>query len=234
VTRIICGVDVASRSLAARVGPDGAEAEFANNREGIAALEAFCRTHQTELIAMEATGGYEQQAFLLLSAHGLPVAILNPRQVRRFAQSVGRDEKTDAIDAGLIAWYAQVRCCPSTAAPAPDQQHRRAERGKAESNGSARFWQVWESTPPNPHREAAGPANRFFPNRFFANRFFANRFFANRFFANRSRSPPSPRRPRLCPRWGIPVVTPTALLFQAWRGCPKPTRSTSGGVLLRV
>lgn len=126
MTRIICGVDVASRSLAARVGPDGAEAEFANNREGIAALEAFCRTHQTELIAMEATGGYEQQAFLLLSAHGLPVAILNPRQVRRFAQSVGRDEKTDAIDAGLIAWYAQVRCCPSTAAPAPDQQHRRA------------------------------------------------------------------------------------------------------------
>jgi len=51
---------------------------------------------------------------------------LNPRQVRRFAQSVGRDEKTDAIDAGLIAWFAQVRPCPPTPPPAPDQQHRRA------------------------------------------------------------------------------------------------------------
>jgi transposase len=75
---------------------------------------------------MEATGGYEQQPFTLLSAHGLAVAILNPRQVRRFAQSVGRDEKTDAIDAGLIAWFAQVRPCPPTPPPAPDQQHRRA------------------------------------------------------------------------------------------------------------
>src|ERR1700691_1692463 len=74
VTRIICGVDIASRSLEARVGQQGAAGSFANNPEGIAALGAFCRTHQVELVAMEATGGYEQQAFAQLSGQGLPVA----------------------------------------------------------------------------------------------------------------------------------------------------------------
>lgn len=140
MTRIVCGVDVSSRTLAARIGPDGARNVFPNTVEGIGQLAAFCHTHRTQLVAMEATGGYEQQPFTLLSAHGLAVAILNPRQVRRFAQSVGRDEKTDAIDAGLIAWFAQVRPCPPTPPPAPDQQHRRAEpvrtTGTHPSNGS--------------------------------------------------------------------------------------------------
>jgi transposase len=62
-----------------------------------------------ELVAMEATGGYEQQAFAQLSEQGLGVAIANPRAVRQFAQSMGLLEKTDAIDAGVIAWFAQVK-----------------------------------------------------------------------------------------------------------------------------
>lgn len=58
---------------------------------------------------MEATGGYEQRAFALLWAHGVPVAILNPRAVRRFAQSMGYLEKTDRIDTGVIAQFAAVK-----------------------------------------------------------------------------------------------------------------------------
>ena len=58
---------------------------------------------------MEATGGYEQRAFAQLSEHGLGVAVVNPRAVRQFAQSMGSLEKTDAIDAGMIAWYAEVK-----------------------------------------------------------------------------------------------------------------------------
>jgi transposase len=104
-------VDIASSFLAARLGYDGASASFPNTPEGIAALAEFCRQHQAELVAMEATGGYEQQAFAQLSEHGLPVAILNPRAVRQFAQSMGALEKTDAIDAGMIAWYAEVKQC---------------------------------------------------------------------------------------------------------------------------
>ena len=113
MTRIICGVDIASSSLEARIGRQGAFTSFANNAAGIAALATFCRAHQVELVAMEATGGYEQQAFALLAERDLPVAILNPRAVRNFAQSMGRLEKTDAIDAGMIAWYAAVRTPPS-------------------------------------------------------------------------------------------------------------------------
>jgi transposase len=109
VTRTICGVDVASSSLAARVGQDGAAATFANTQQGIAELAAFCASHGVELVAMEATGGYEQRAFAQLSEHGLPVAVVNPRAVRQFAQSMGALEKTDPIDAGMIAWYAETR-----------------------------------------------------------------------------------------------------------------------------
>jgi len=58
---------------------------------------------------MEATGGYERQAFALLWARGLPVALLNPRAVRRFAEGMGLLEKTDRIDAGVIAWFAAVK-----------------------------------------------------------------------------------------------------------------------------
>lgn len=109
MTRVICGVDVSSLSLDARIGRDGASAVFANTAEGIAELAEFCGAHQAELVAMEATGGYEQRAFAQLSAGGLPVTILNPRQVRHFAEGMGVLEKTDKIDAGMIAWFAEVK-----------------------------------------------------------------------------------------------------------------------------
>lgn len=126
MTRIICGVDIASKSLEARIGLQGAAGSFANDAEGINALGDFCRTHQAELVAMEATGGYEQQAFALLSGQGLAVAILNPRAVRQFAQSMGSLEKTDRIDAGMIAWYAEVKKSPPVCLAPDNQQHLRA------------------------------------------------------------------------------------------------------------
>jgi transposase len=119
-------VDVSSRTLAVRIGRDGAESVFPNTAEGIALLIAFCHAHGAELVAMEATGGYEQRPFALLTEAALPVAILNPRQVRRFAEGMGVIEKTDALDAGLIAWFAAVKQARPSPPPAPDQQHRRA------------------------------------------------------------------------------------------------------------
>lgn len=126
MTRIICGVDVASQSLEARIGQQGVAGSFPNNPEGIAALAAFCQAHLVELVAMEATGGYEQQAFAQLSEQGLPVAILNPRSVRQFAQSMGSLEKTDLIDAGMIAWYAEVKKSQPACLAPQNQQHLRA------------------------------------------------------------------------------------------------------------
>ncbi len=125
MTRIICGVDIASKSLEARIGQQGATGSFANTMEGIAALVCFCQAHQADLVAMEATGGYERRAFAQLSEQGLPVAILNPRAVRQFAQSMGSLEKTDRIDAGMIAWYAEVKQSqPACLAPQSQQQLR--------------------------------------------------------------------------------------------------------------
>jgi transposase len=126
VTRIICGVDIASSCLAARIGHQGAAAIFANTQVGIAELAAFCQSYGVELVAMEASGGYEQRAFAHLSGHGLPVAIVNPRAVRQFAQSMGRLEKTDAIDAGMIAWYAETKKSPPLCLAPQTQQQLRA------------------------------------------------------------------------------------------------------------
>jgi transposase len=119
-------VDIASASLEARIGREGAAGWFPNTAEGIAALAAFCCAHQVELVAMEATGGYEQRAFAQLSEQDLPVAIVNPRAVRQFAQSMGRLEKTDLIDAAMIAWYAEVKKSPPLALAPRTHQHLRA------------------------------------------------------------------------------------------------------------
>ena len=109
MTRTICGIDVSSQSLDARIGQEGAYAQFSNTTEGITALASFCRTHLVDLVAMEATGGYEQRPLALLSEQGLAVAILNPRAVRQFAQSMGQFEKTDRLDAGIIAYFAETK-----------------------------------------------------------------------------------------------------------------------------
>jgi transposase len=109
VTDIICGVDVSSKTLDARIGRDGPVGRFAKDPDGIEALTGFCRAHGVGLVAMEATGGYEKQPFALLWARGIPAAIVNPRAVRRFAEGMGLLEKTDRIDAGVIAWYAEVK-----------------------------------------------------------------------------------------------------------------------------
>jgi transposase len=122
VTRIICGVDVASKKLDARIGREGPFETFNNDAEGVIALAAFCRRHGALLVVMEATGGYEKQAFAQLWGLGLEAAIVNPRNVRDFAKAMGWLEKTDKIDAGAIAWYGEVRKVKPTPLASPTQQ----------------------------------------------------------------------------------------------------------------
>jgi len=122
VSKIICGVDIAAATLFARVGRDGPTLEVPRSPEGLARLAAFCRDHRVALVALEATGGYERLPFQLLWAEGVPAALVNPRAVRRFAQAMGRLEKTDRLDAGLIAWYAAVKGLAPQPPPGPAQQ----------------------------------------------------------------------------------------------------------------
>jgi transposase len=102
---------------------DGPAGSFSNHAEGIAELAVFCRQHQVELVVMEATGGYERQPFAHLWGEGVAVAIVNPYSVRRFAEGMGVLEKTDGIDAGMIAWFAQVKHV-APLAPASAEQER--------------------------------------------------------------------------------------------------------------
>ena len=123
MTKTFCGVDVSSRVLDAKVWPGRAELQVENTPQGVAELAAWCRGQGVELVVMEATGGYERQAFRLLWAHGMAAAIVNPRQVRRFAEAMGLLEKTDRIDAGVIGWYASVKGIgPEAPQPAAQEQ----------------------------------------------------------------------------------------------------------------
>ena len=126
MTQTLCGVDVSSTTLDASIRPSGAASSFPNDPAGIDALAAFCRLHSVTLVAMEATGGYERQAFTLLHQQGIDVAILNPRSVRQFATGMGRMEKTDRIDAALIAWFAEVKRSRPSVLASDSQQHVRA------------------------------------------------------------------------------------------------------------
>lgn len=126
MTEIICGVDVSSEALDARIGRDGAETRVAATPEGVAALAGFCREHRVTLVVMEATGGYEKLVHALLWSHGIPAAIVNPRAVRKFAEAMGFLEKTDRIDAGVIAWYADTKHIVAQEPASAAQEHLKA------------------------------------------------------------------------------------------------------------
>jgi len=120
---VICGIDVSSTALDARIGRDGPHLRVPSTDDGADALLAFCRQHGATLCVMEATGGYERPAFARFWARNMPTAIANPRAVRRFAEGMGVFEKTDRIDAGVIAWYAETKRIQPTQPASPDQQH---------------------------------------------------------------------------------------------------------------
>ena len=123
---IICGVDVSKAKLDACIEPGAIFASFDNDAAGVADLVAFCRQHQAGLAVMEATGGYERSAFLLLWEAGMPCAMTNPRSVRRYAEAMGVLEKTDRLDASVIARFAHAKNLQPTPAPTPTQQRLKA------------------------------------------------------------------------------------------------------------
>ena len=124
--KIICGVDISKARLDACIEPGAIRGSFRNDGAGIAALAAFCRQHQAGLVAMEATGGYERKAFLLLWEEGLPCAVTNARNVRQYAEAMGVLEKTDQIDASIIARFARARDLRPTPVPSSAQQRIKA------------------------------------------------------------------------------------------------------------
>jgi transposase len=124
--KTICGVDISKARLDACIEPGTLRGSYTNDMAGIAELAAFCRQHQVELVAMESTGSYERRAFLWLSEDGLPCAITNARNVRLYAESMGVPEKTDRIDASMIARFARHKDLQPMPLPSPAQRRLKA------------------------------------------------------------------------------------------------------------
>ena len=85
--------------------PRGLTGQFPNDPTGHTALVTLCQAHPVTLIVVEATGGYEAPVAAALAAGGLPVAVVNARHVRAFAQTLGQLAKTDRIEAGVLARF---------------------------------------------------------------------------------------------------------------------------------
>jgi transposase len=105
---ITVGIDVAKGHLDIAIRPDGTQWTVGHDAEGIQALVVRLQTLAPRLVVLEATGGREVPAAAALAAAGVPVAVVNPRQVRDFARAVGQLAKTDALDAHLLARFAAV------------------------------------------------------------------------------------------------------------------------------
>jgi transposase len=100
------GIDVAKAWLDVAREGEAAVQRFANDAAGITALVTALAAHAPQMIVLEASGGQETALAAALAATGLPVAVVNPRQVRDFARAMGHLAKTDALDARLLARFA--------------------------------------------------------------------------------------------------------------------------------
>jgi transposase len=114
------GIDVAKAQLDIAVRPSGEQWIAAHDAAGIAELVTRLQALAPTLVVLEATGGRELPLAAALATAGLAVAVVNPRQVRDFARAVGQLAKTDALDAQLLARFAEV--VQPASRPLPDAQ----------------------------------------------------------------------------------------------------------------
>ena len=116
---VFVGIDVSKTRLDGHILPANTGFAVGNDDRGWQDLSARLTEHGGAcLVVLEATGGLQERAAATLSAAGLAVAVVNPRQVRDFARATGRLAKTDRLDAQAIARFAAtVRPAPR---PLPD------------------------------------------------------------------------------------------------------------------
>jgi transposase len=102
------GIDVSKASLDVRIEPPGESLHLAYDEVGVSQIVRRLIEVAPSLIVLEATGGLETRLASELAAQGLPVAIVNPRQVRDFAKASGQLAKTDQVDAAVLAAFARA------------------------------------------------------------------------------------------------------------------------------
>ncbi len=101
------GLDIAKDHIDVSVRPTGEHWQVEQTPDGLTALVARLVALAPTLVVAEATGGYETAVVTALAVAQVPIAVVNPRQVRAFAKAIGRLAKTDAIDAAVLALFAE-------------------------------------------------------------------------------------------------------------------------------
>jgi len=122
---LFVGIDVAKKTLDIAVRPSGETWTIKNEEKEITSLVKKLKKLKPELIVLEATGGLEIPVTSALASAGLPVVVMNPRQIRDFAKATGKLAKTDRIDAQILALFAD-KIRPQTK-PLKDEQERELE-----------------------------------------------------------------------------------------------------------
>lgn len=111
------GIDVSKDRLDVHVRPCGETFAVSRDGKGLEQLVERLRAFAPTLVAVEATGGFEMIVAAAIAGAELPLAVVNPAQIRHFAQAVGKRAKTDPIDAGVIAHFAEAVRPASRALP---------------------------------------------------------------------------------------------------------------------
>jgi transposase len=104
---VFVGIDVSKKKLDVALRPSQEAWSVTNDEQGISACVTKLAALSPTLIVLEATGGLEMRVAAALAVAGLPTAVVNPRQVRGFAKALSLLAKTDAIDAGVLARFAE-------------------------------------------------------------------------------------------------------------------------------
>jgi transposase len=104
---VFVGIDVSKEWLDVGVLPSRSLERFSNDESGHAKLVESVRSREPTLVVLEATGGYQTRVVTALVVAKIPAAVVNPRQVREFARSIGKLAKTDAIDALVLARFGE-------------------------------------------------------------------------------------------------------------------------------
>jgi transposase len=117
---VVVGIDVAQATVAAYTLPAAEGWDGATTDEGLAALVAWVAARRPVRVVLEATGRLEAPVVSALALAGLPVVVLNPRQVRDFAKATGQLAKSDALDARILAQAAQALAPPIRPLPEAD------------------------------------------------------------------------------------------------------------------
>ena len=116
------GIDVAKDELVVHILPTNQQLTVPNSTEGIKELVKQLKEIEPKQIVLEATGGLERELLTNLVAKGFATVVINPRQARDLAKGLGELAKTDAVDARILARFAQLQCLTVRPLPSLETQ----------------------------------------------------------------------------------------------------------------